>query len=72
MISYITIMKETIKYKKYIGSVDFSQEDNLYYGKIQGIKDLVTYEGKSISELNIAFKEAVEDYEELCELITEE
>ncbi|MFA7327392.1 MAG: hypothetical protein WC121_12050 [Candidatus Kapaibacterium sp.] len=65
-------MKETIKYKKYIGSVDFSQEDNLYYGKIQGIKDLVTYEGKSISELNIAFKEAVEDYEELCELITEE
>lgn len=65
-------MKETITYKKYIGSVDFSQEDNLYNGKIQGIKDLVTYEGKSISELNIAFKEAVEDYEELCELITEE
>ncbi len=65
-------MKETITYKKYIGSVDFSHEDNLYYGKILGLKDLVTYEGKSISELNIAFKEAVEDYEELYELINEE
>lgn len=65
-------MKNTITYKNYIGSVQFSQEDSIFYGKITDINDLVTYEGISLNELNSAFKEAIEDYEELCELAIEE
>lgn len=61
-------MKDTITYKNYIGSVQFSQEDNVFYGKIKGVNELVTFEGESVSELNSAFREAVEDYEELCEI----
>ena len=65
-------MTDTITYKNYIGSVQFSQEDNVFYGKLKGVNDLVTFECESVSELNTAFREAVDDYEELCELIKKE
>ena len=59
-------MKDIIKYKDFIGSVHFSSEDEIFYGKIEGIDDLVTFEGKSVDELKTSFKEAVEDYIEIC------
>ncbi|HBN85373.1 MAG TPA: toxin-antitoxin system HicB family antitoxin, partial [Clostridiales bacterium] len=43
-------------------------EDEIFYGKIEGINDSVSYEGSSVSELKAAFEEAVEDYLELCNL----
>ena len=60
-------MKDVIKYKDHIGSVRFSSEDKVFYGKIEGIDDLVTFEGKSVDELVSSFQEAVEDYTALCE-----
>ena len=60
-------MKDVLTYKDYIGSVHYSAEDEIIFGKIEGINDLVSYEGNSVSELKTAFEEAVEDYLELCE-----
>jgi predicted HicB family RNase H-like nuclease len=60
-------MKDVIKYKDHIGSVRFSPEDKVFYGRIEGIDDLVTFEGRSVDELVSAFEEAVEDYAVLCE-----
>ncbi len=59
-------MKDIIKYKDHLGSVRFSDEDRVFYGKIEGIDDLVTFEGRSVDELVSAFSEAVEDYITLC------
>lgn len=59
-------MKDIIKYKDYIASVHFNSEDEIFYGKIEGIDDLVTFEGKSVNELKKSFAEAVEDYLETC------
>jgi predicted HicB family RNase H-like nuclease len=59
-------MKNGLNYKNYHGSVDFSAEDQVLYGKIVGIRDLVTFEGTSVAEINAAFKEAVDDYIETC------
>ena len=59
-------MKDTIKYKGFIGSVHFDAEDEVFHGKIEGAPDLVTFEGKSVKELKKAFQEAVEDYLALC------
>ncbi|HPW66579.1 MAG TPA: type II toxin-antitoxin system HicB family antitoxin [Salinivirgaceae bacterium] len=56
----------TIKYKGFIGSVEFSHEDKVFYGKIEGINSLVNYEGTSVAELNSAFEEAVNDYIAHC------
>lgn len=59
-------MKDVLNYKNFIGSVSFSAEDELFYGKIEGIDDLITFEGSSVKELKAAFEEAVEDYLDLC------
>lgn len=59
-------MKDVMHYKGFTGSVRFSAADEVFHGKLEGITDLVTYEGNSVDELKKAFKEAVEDYLELC------
>lgn len=59
-------MTDRLKYKEFIGSVHFSAEDEVFYGKIEGINDLVTFEGTTVSKLKSAFKEAVLDYVEIC------
>ena len=59
-------MKDVMQYKEYIGSVHFSAADNTFFGRIEGINDLVTFEGESVSKLQGAFEEAVEDYLQLC------
>jgi predicted HicB family RNase H-like nuclease len=48
------------------GSIYFSPDDECFHGKIEGIDDLVSFEGRSVDELKAGFKEAVEDYLEIC------
>ena len=57
----------TLKYKGYIGSVAYSEPDRVFFGKLEGIDDLVNYEGESVDELTAAFHEAVDDYLIFCE-----
>jgi predicted HicB family RNase H-like nuclease len=59
-------VKDILVFKDFIGSVHFSADDRVFFGKIEGIDDLVTFEGKTVEEIQRAFKEAVEDYLELC------
>ncbi len=60
-------MTDKLKYKEFIGSVHFSADDEVFFGKIEGISDLVTFEGETVTKLKRAFKEAVNDYLELCQ-----
>jgi len=62
-------MKDRLIYKDFIGSVHFSAEDDVFFGKIEMISDLVTFEGRSPDELKKAFHEAVEGYMELCKQV---
>ena len=59
-------MNNTMEYKGYIGSVEFSEEDTLFYGKVLGIRALISYEGTNAAELVADFHGAVDDYLELC------
>lgn len=54
-------------YKAFIGTVAYSSDDELFYGKIDGINDLVTFEGSSVSELKKAFEDSVDEYIDLCQ-----
>lgn len=56
----------TLEYKKFVGNVNFSEEDDVFFGKIEGINALVTFEGQTVAGLKEAFKEAVTDYIEFC------
>lgn len=62
-------MKNLLKYKEYLGTVSFSNEDQCLYGKVIGIDDLVSYESDSVSGLKKAFETAVEDYLESCKSV---
>ena len=59
--------KDYLEYKDFNRTVHFSNEDAVFFGKIAGINDLITFEGASVKELQAAFKEAVEDYISICE-----
>ena len=59
-------MNNTIQYKGYIGSVEFSEEDSIFYGKVMGIRSLISYEGESARELLEDFHGAVDDYLKSC------
>jgi len=53
-------------YKDYICTVPYSEEDEVFHGKIEAINDLIMFEGTSVKELKKAFHEAVDDYLETC------
>ena len=59
-------MNNTLNYKGFFASVSFVEEDNILFGKIEGIHDLIMFEGSSVSELKKMFREAVDDYIEIC------
>ena len=59
-------MNNTIQYKGYVGSIEFSEEDKIFYGKVLGIRSLISYEGENATELIDDFHQAVDDYLELC------
>lgn len=50
------------EYKGYIGSIEFSSDDNCYLGKIYGINDLILYEAKTVEDLYEEFKKLVNNY----------
>lgn len=60
-------MNNIMEYKGYVGSVEFSEKDGVFYGKVQGIRSLISYEGTNASELVSDFHGAVDDYLSLCE-----
>ena len=49
-------MKDIIQYKDFFASVHFNAEDDIFFGKIEGITDLITFEGTSVSDLKEPFK----------------
>jgi predicted HicB family RNase H-like nuclease len=59
-------MKNTLEYKGYQAKVEFSVEDDVLFGELSGINDLVTFEGDNVQELKQAFHDAVDEYLELC------
>ena len=49
-------MGNCMKYKEYYGTIEYSDEDQCFHGKVLGIKGLVTFEGESVQELRASFQ----------------
>ena len=60
-------MRTMLEYKGYLGSVEYSDEEEVLHGRLEFIRDLVTYEGQDAKGIKAAFQEAVDDYLELCQ-----
>ncbi|WP_445956255.1 type II toxin-antitoxin system HicB family antitoxin [Yeosuana sp.] len=59
-------MSDFLTYKGYFGTVNFNSDDEVFYGKVFGISDLVNFEGSSVKELKESFEESIDDYLETC------
>ena len=57
---------EQFEYKGFITVIKFRPEDNIFYGKIENITDLVLFDGKTVEEAFHYFVESVEDYIDFC------
>jgi len=53
---------KNLEHKSYTGSIEYSKEDDLLYGKVLGIRGLISYEGRTGQELENDFREAIEEY----------
>jgi predicted HicB family RNase H-like nuclease len=59
-------MKNMLSHRGYFGSVEFSDEDDIFHGRIVGISDRITYEGDSVKSLRRDFASAVDEYLCVC------
>ena len=62
-------MNIILHYKNFFTIINYSEEDNVYYGKIEGIDSLVNFESKFLSQVDNAFHKAVDDYISHCDEI---
>lgn len=60
-------MSEMLEYKGYIGSIDRSKADRVYYGKVLGVDALISYDGATIAEAVKCFHDMVDYYLSVCE-----
>jgi len=58
---------DVLTYKGFIGSVRFSAQDEVFFGKVEGVNDLITFEGNSVKELKEAFRYVVDEHIRDCE-----
>src|SRR5437660_350154 len=54
-------------YKDYVGVFSYDPEADVFHGRVEGISDVVTFEGRSLDELRQAFHDSVEDYLAFCQ-----
>jgi len=59
-------MNNVLEYKGYLGSVEFSAEDQCLCGKVEFINDLILFDGLSVGEVQQSFRDAVDQYLESC------
>ena len=56
-----------LQYKGYTGRVEFDDEAGLFHGEVIDLRDVVTFQGTSVEELEVAIRDSVDDYLEFCE-----
>lgn len=60
-------LKQTMTDKGCVGSAEFSDADGVFFGKVQGVRSLISYEGETREALQADFREAMDAYLELCQ-----
>lgn len=55
-----------LNYKGYHGKVEFDEEAGLFHGEVVDLRDVITFQGKSVEELEQSFRDSVDDYLDFC------
>jgi predicted HicB family RNase H-like nuclease len=59
-------------YKSYEASVEFDDDADIFHGEVINLRDVITFQGRSVDELKHAFAESVDDYLAFCKSRGEE
>ncbi len=55
-----------MEYKGYFAKVEFDDDDEIFHGEVINLRDVITFEGETVSELKQAFHDSVDDYLAFC------
>jgi predicted HicB family RNase H-like nuclease len=55
-----------MEYKGYLGTVEYDPEAKLFHGDIINTRDVITFQGTTVAEIERAFKDSIEDYLTWC------
>lgn len=61
-----------LSHKDYTGSVEYDEEEDIFYGVVQDLHDVVTFYSKSVDDLQQAFEDSIWDYLDFCRERNEE
>ena len=56
-----------MEHRGYRGVVSFDDEAEVLFGEVIGTRDMITFEGESVEEVQVAFRDSVDGYLEFCE-----
>ncbi len=55
-----------LKYKEYSGYVEYDDEAHIFHGEVLDTKDVITFQGETVNEIEQAFRDSIDDYLEFC------
>jgi len=55
-----------LKYKGYAGHVKFDDESRIFHGEVLDLKDVITFQGKTVEEIEKAFRDSLDNYVAFC------
>jgi predicted HicB family RNase H-like nuclease len=55
-----------LKYKAYTGYVEFDDETDIFHGEVLDLRDVITFQGKTVEEIKEAFRDSIDDSLEFC------
>ncbi len=55
-----------LNYKGYSGQINYDDEARIFHGEVVDTQDIITFQGKSVDEIEMAFRESIDDYLEFC------
>ena len=59
-------MTGTIEYQGYQGTAVFDDEFGIFHGEVSGIRDVITFQGRTEAELRVAFRDSIDEYLNFC------
>jgi predicted HicB family RNase H-like nuclease len=55
-----------LNYKGYVGHVEYDENAEIFCGEVINIKDVITFQGKTVKEIKKAFIDSIDDYLDFC------
>ena len=59
-------MTTMLSYKGYTGHVEFDDEARVFHGEVLDTRDVITFQGRSVDEIEVAFRDSIDDYLAFC------